>query len=90
MGVKVAFQSAPEPGLVKAGFVIPKEALRQQDGREIVLLLQDGKVERRAVKTAVTQGDEIMVSTGLAAGDKVIVKGPEHLKEGDRVQEMPR
>jgi HlyD family secretion protein len=87
MGVKVAFQAGSEASEARAGVTIPKTAARQQDGRDVVYLVQNGQVERRAVKLGASIGDEVAVNAGLAAGNRVIVKGPDHLKEGDRVQE---
>ena len=90
MGVKVAFQGGADRGAESAGVLIPKSAVRQQDGRPIVFLLREGVVERRAVKVETGNGEQVGVSAGLAAGDKVIVQGPAQLKEGDHVEEKRR
>lgn len=89
MGVKVAFQAASEPGK-KAEIVLAKSAVRQVDGKQIVFLVQDGRVERRAIQTGALNGDQVIVTAGLAPGDRVIVDASAPLKEGDRVQERKR
>ncbi|MBI5385339.1 MAG: efflux RND transporter periplasmic adaptor subunit [Verrucomicrobia bacterium] len=101
MGVKVAFQSAgativslaPSDGeraRVRGGVVVPKAAVRQRDGRDIVWLIRDGRVERRAVTVGATRGDEVTIAAGLSGGDRVVVEGPENLADGARVTETKR
>jgi len=88
MGVKVAFQEAGVPVTsASAGVVIPQPAIVDDGGRQYVLLVADQKVERRAVATAGERGKDIIVSSGLAAGEKVIINPPAGLKNGDRVKE---
>jgi len=88
MGVKVAFQEAGGPvASAGAGVVIPQTAMIDDNGRQYVLLVADQVVERRAVATAGERGKDIIVSSGLAAGEKVIINPPAGLKSGDRVKE---
>ena len=88
MGVKVAFRDTAAAAPVNAHVVvIPKNALRQQDGRDVVLVLLNGKAERRAVTVSSTLGDETVISAGLAAGEKVIVDSPAGLRDGVPVKE---
>jgi len=88
MGVKVAFQ---EPGAAstsgRAGIVIPQSAVSESGGKQYVLLVVDNMVERRAIATAGERGQEILVSSGIASGDKVIINAPIGLKDGERVKE---
>ena len=53
--------------------VIPKSAVRSEGGSDVVFVFQNGRAERRAVIVAGTQGDDSTLSTGVTAGDKVIV-----------------
>jgi len=88
MGVKVAFQESGVPVTsASAGVVIPQPAIVDDGGRQYVLLVADQVVERRAVATAGERGKDIIVSSGLAAGEKVIINPPAGLKSGDRVKE---
>lgn len=89
MGVKVAFQSADaapaQPAL--SGVVIPKSAVQEINGRTVVWLVRDGRVERRAITIAQTEGDETSVAAGLSAGERVVVDPAASLTDGARVSE---
>lgn len=88
MGVKVAFQEAGVPATsASAGVVIPQTAIIEESGRQYVLLVADQVVERRAIATAAERGKDIIVTSGLSAGEKVIINPPAGLKSGDRVKE---
>jgi hypothetical protein len=95
MGVKVAFQelsgqgSGKTSGLAQgvSGVVVPQSAMSESGGRFYVLLVVDNLVERRAVATAGARGKDILVTSGISSGDKVIVNAPASLREGDRVKE---
>ncbi len=91
MGIKVAFLSEERPGLnsgkansVKA--LIPRGAVREADGKKIVFVVRDGKLERRAVSLGAERGGDIEVLAGVSAGDAVVMKGPENLREGQAVE----
>ena len=93
MGAKVAFQdeaieAAPSSASGSSGVVVPRGALIKKDGREYVLLLVNGQVERRAIATAGERGKEILVTSGLSGGDKVIINAPAGLEAGARVKEV--
>ena len=92
MGVKVAFQEAG--GSVtsnsagnSAGVVVPQSAVSESNGKQYVLLVADNLVERRAIATAGERGKDILITSGLSSGDKVIINAPDGLKNGDRVKE---
>ncbi len=87
MGVKVAFQ-ADETATRVAGVVVPRGALRRDRGRDVVFVVEDGQAERRAVTAADGAGEESIVISGLAAGERVVVEGPADLAEGDAVKEI--
>ena len=85
MGVKVTFL-AEEPRGDKAakGVLVPQDAVRDE-GRKVVFLVKDGRVERRAVKLGGTRGADAVVLAGLSSGDVVVVKGPAVLRDGQSV-----
>lgn len=87
MSVKVAFQSGAETGTGQPTMTIPKSAVYQRDGRDIVWIVRDGRVERRAVTLGPSQGNEVAVAAGLSGGNKVVVEGPPDLVDGARVIE---
>jgi hypothetical protein len=89
MSIKVAFREAANPGSVaQRTVVVPKVAIHQQDGRDVVLVIQNERAERRAVTVASSTGEETIVSAGLAAGEKVILEWPPGLTEGVKVKEV--
>lgn len=90
MGVKVAFLGdEPEAGAPAAGkpvVVIPRAAVRKDGDRDVVYVVQSGnRLERRAVGLAAGTGDPVVVTSGLAAGERVVVEGPADLKDGASV-----
>ena len=87
MGVKVAFRGAGEVQVASLGITIPKSAARKQDGRDVVWVVQNGRVERRAVTLGMSRNDEVTVAAGLASGERIVVEGPGTLANGDLVQE---
>ena len=92
MGVKVAFLEEEKPvakGKIKspeAVAFVPKSAVRSDSNASFVYLLRDGKVERRAVSLGMGRGTDVAVMAGLTPGDSVVVKGPESLHDGDKVE----
>ncbi len=94
MGVKVAFLDDERPAAKAKGqdkgpqavAFIPKSAVRTDSGTSFVLLVREGKLERRAVSLGLDRGTEVAVLSGIAPGDSVVVKGPEGLHDGDKVE----
>ena len=93
MGVKVAFldDDAAAQGNRKtegppAVAYIPKGAVRSDSNVSFVLLVRDGRVERRAVSLGMDRGTDVAVLAGLSPGDSLVLKGPENLHDGDKVQ----
>jgi HlyD family secretion protein len=90
MGVKVAFEGPDEKVETKKGpevkAFIPKTAVHSDSGASYVFLVKDGKLERRAVTLGLDRGTDIAVMAGILPGDPLVVKGPENLKDGDKVE----
>lgn len=87
MGVKVAFQDGASTSPGRAGVLIPQSAIQENDGKQYVWRVVDGVVERMAVATAGERGKEILVTSGIAGGEKVIMNAPTGLQNGARVKE---
>jgi RND family efflux transporter MFP subunit len=88
MSIKAAFREASsEAGGARMGVIVPKTALRQQDGHDIVLVVQNARAERRAVTVTSASSGEAVITTGLSAGERVIVEGPAGLAGGTAVRE---
>jgi len=89
MSVKVAFREAASPGQIPGRSVtLPKSAVQQQDGHDVVLVVQNGRVERRAVTVSSTRDEEVMISAGVGSGEKVVADWPKGLVAGMAVKEM--
>ncbi len=86
MSVKVAFQNAGGASPTRA-VLIPKDSIRNLDGRDVVFVAQHGHAERRAVTVTDTQGDDSVLSAGVSAGEQVIVNAPASLADGAAVKE---
>ncbi len=88
MGVKVGFRAAEvEPSEAPEGLLAPAAAVFQDTGRHLVLLVREGRVQRRAIRIGDAQGEDVFVLSGLAEGDRVVVDGFEGLTDGDQVVE---
>lgn len=93
MGVKVAFQSdgPAEAEVAKSAFSVPKDAVQKDNGRDVAWVVQDGKVERRAVTVLNSSGNEITLTAGLSQGETVVLNPPSTLTDGTAVTvENPR
>ena len=88
MGVKVAFLTEQGSGEAEpaAKTLLPRAAIRNEGGQDVVYLVRDGRAERRAVRTGAPRGEEVEVVAGVAGGETVVVNGPQGLKDGQRVK----
>lgn len=89
MGVKVSFLRDEEPEQADAPaprVTVPKAAVKTLDGRTVVFVIKEDRVERRAIRAGLENGDQVEVLSGLSAGERVVVEGPATLKDGDRVK----
>lgn len=66
--------------------LVPKAAVQKRNGESEVFVLREDRVQRRAVVLGREEGNHIAVKSGLRRGERVIVKGAEELKDGDRVR----
>jgi RND family efflux transporter MFP subunit len=89
MGVKIALLRDPEaPGAaaVAPRALLPKAAVRTVDGRSVVFVVNDDRLERRAISVGRENGDQVEVISGVSAGERVVIEGPQSLKDGDKVK----
>lgn len=90
MGVKVAFLGEAATAGGAGGdrqrvFAVPRAAVRKEGEQDVVFVVAGDRVERRAVSVSPAPGDEALVLSGLAAGERVVVEGPPDLADGARV-----
>ena len=91
MGVKVTFlEDAPvkkkDASAPVVAAVLPNEALHDENGKKIVFLVKNDRLERRAVAVGNSQGTQTEILSGLVAGDAVVLRGPANLQDGQAVQ----
>jgi len=92
MGLKVTFladpvqESTAEGPKIAAAVAIPKQALRESEGRAVVYVVEEGRARMRGVSPRPLGPDRVIVSGGLAPGEMVIVEAPAGLEDRSRVR----
>lgn len=87
MGVKVTFLGQEKQAQkVPAGVFIAQNAVRDEGGQKVVLVVNNGRVERHAVTVGTTNGSQAQILAGLRAGDTIVVGGPADLHDGEQVE----
>ena len=88
MAVKVSFRENTATEAPVAGKIIsvPKSAIDDDNGRSIVWVVRDEKVERRAVEVSQTTGEESIITAGLSSGETIITSSSEKLSDGTKIK----
>lgn len=95
MGIKVAFlrddaragaKRAAAPETAKPVTLVPKGAIKTEGTQAYVFVVKDDTVERRAVTTGGTDGDQIEVLGGVTGGERVVVTPPTNLAAGTKIR----
>ncbi len=69
-----------------AGLTVPQPAVLFREGRPAVLVVREDRVALRPVTTGRRQDGLVEITSGLAAGERVVVSGAGFLSDGDRVR----
>ena len=86
MSAKVSFLSQEVPDAERsARVVVPSAAVVTRDGRNVVFLVRDGRAAQLAVDSGEKIGELVEIRTGIAAGDKLVLRPSEKLRDGARV-----
>lgn len=86
MSAKVAFLSqAVPPGEGKPHIAVPASALVERGARKVVYVVSENKAKEVPVQVGAAVGDLVQVE-GVAAGDKVVLKPAERVRDGAQVQ----
>lgn len=83
--VKFLAEAPRTRGSQSQGAFVPANALRDHDGKKIVLLAFDGKAHAREVHVLSQRTDGFIVD-GLVGGESVITTAPQDLKDGDSIK----
>ncbi|MBO4142840.1 efflux RND transporter periplasmic adaptor subunit [Micromonospora tulbaghiae] len=87
---------APRPGMnavvrlrvreATDAVAVPASAVFSTDGRDAVWVLRDGRADRVPVTVGVQGQDLVQIVDGVRAGDRVVVRGADQVRDG---QELP-
>ncbi|HXO86515.1 MAG TPA: hypothetical protein VN803_13425, partial [Gemmatimonadales bacterium] len=96
MGAKVEFLQAARPqaagadqSVARPRIIVPAEAVRSDNGRDIVWIIRDGRLQRRDVDAGPVSGNFREIRSGLSGGEQLLVGGVETPREGQRVKVGP-
>lgn len=87
MSAKVAFLSRePAAADLKPALALPSRAVLGSAGDRHVYLVREGRAVRTIVTTGKEMGDLLEITSGVAAGDKVIVSPLDRVKDGNSIR----
>ena len=78
-----------ESGKADEKVVIPQAALIADQAGVYVFVVEDGKAAVRRVKPGSESGTNVVIDSGLSAGDQVIVEGLQAIRPGTAVRASP-
>jgi HlyD family secretion protein len=83
--VKFLANETPKTAKGPAGVFVPSTAIRDIDGKKMVLIAFNGKAVAREVHITSQRADGALVD-GLVGGESVITTAPSTLKDGDKIK----
>lgn len=83
--VRFLANEAPKNAKGPAGVFVPSTAIRDLNGKKIVLIAFDGKAVAREIHVTSQRADGALVD-GLVGGENVITTAPATLKDGDKIK----
>ncbi|MDN5347527.1 MAG: HlyD family secretion protein [Clostridia bacterium] len=82
MTARVTFTGAQAKNVL----VIPKQAVINRGGQNLVFLVREGRAAARVVEPGLSDTERVEIRSGLKEGEEIVVKGQEFLEEGRRVE----
>jgi hypothetical protein len=83
--VKFLANDTPKNTTGPTGVYVPTTAMRDRDGKKIVLIAYNGKAVAREIRILSQRSDGALVD-GLVGGESVISAAPPTLKDGDKIK----
>src|ERR1700722_12563573 len=83
--VRFLANEAPKNSTAPSGVFVPSTAMRDRDGKKIVLIAYNGKAIAREVRVVGQRSDGALVD-GWVGGESVITPAPATLKDGDKIK----
>ena len=78
MGIRVSFL---EEGKDLSGIFIPKSSLVEEGEKSFSFIFNDGRLEKRELKTGEETESEIQILAGLKEGELIALNPPENIKD---------
>jgi membrane fusion protein, multidrug efflux system len=80
-----------EQGINDSALLAPQRSvMRDQNGNPYVFIVDAaGKVQQRTITTGGTIGENWMITSGVVAGERLVVEGLQRIKDGDTVKANP-
>lgn len=75
-----------ETGRTKDVLLLPASAIKSSSNGSSVFLIQNGRVNRRAIKTGDSTADTVEIVSGLSEGDQIVKNAKKAPQEGAYVQ----
>jgi len=72
--------------LSRTALTVPVDAIISDQDQTLVYVAEDGTASRREVRLGATLRDRVEITAGLAAGEAVIIKGNENLRDGAKIK----
>ncbi|NBB93629.1 MAG: efflux RND transporter periplasmic adaptor subunit [Gammaproteobacteria bacterium] len=92
MGVSVRFlEGGAETGANEQALMrvqtVPESTVYSSSGNDYVLVVDSGRIERRAVRTGAREGGRVVITAGLAGNERLVANpGETELEDGDAVR----
>ena len=83
--VRFLANDAPKDAKGPAGVFVPSTAIRDHDGKKMVLIAFNGKAVAREIHILSQRSDGALVD-GLVGGENVVTTAPATLKDGDKIK----
>lgn len=89
MSAKIAFLEREMSAEQRTSrIVVHPDAIVERNGKRVVFIMKEGKALETAIETGEKIGDMVEVRQGPTSGDKVILRPPGNLDNGDNVRTM--
>jgi RND family efflux transporter MFP subunit len=87
MGVRVSFlEKSDKNRKPLPGVLVPKSAVVQRDGKDVVFVVKDGRAAQTPVTAGADFSDMQQITQGVSAGEDVVTTPPANMKDGEKVQ----
>ncbi len=87
MGVRVSFlEKSDKNRKPLPGVLVPKSAMVQRDGKDVVFVVKDGRATQTPVTAGADFSDMQQITQGVSAGEDVVTTPPADMKDGEKVQ----